>query len=159
MKHDDLRSIAHNIADSFASGIGLPIGYYVTDVFGEADRSPEGFITIDFLKGTLAAGRASPSLAKAVGLYCGFLTDLCTKHGASVSQFKMLTASYSAGGKGGRAIVTIEDREGRRSIDEYVCIPLRHVKTVDSFGRLRTQRKPRQGYKKAATARNAQRAK
>ncbi len=38
MKHDDFRSIAHNIADSFASGIGLPIGHYVTHIIREAAK-------------------------------------------------------------------------------------------------------------------------
>ena len=36
MKFDELRSIGHNIADSLASGIGLLIGYYQMDIFGEA---------------------------------------------------------------------------------------------------------------------------
>jgi len=39
------------VADSFASGIGIPIGVYATDVFGEAEESPDGFITVDFLNG------------------------------------------------------------------------------------------------------------
>jgi len=145
MKHDELRSIAHNVADSFASGIGLPIGFYVTDVFVEAERSPERLVTIDFLRGTLVAGRTSPLLAKAVGRYCDVLSDLAAKQGASVSQFRMLTASYSADSHGRRAVVTVEDSEGRRSVDEYVGIPLRHMKTVDSAGRVRTSRKPRRG--------------
>ena len=146
MKHDELRSIAHNLADSFASGIGLPIGIFATDVFGEARRSPESLITIDFLTGTLVAGRASPSLAKAVSHYCDFLTDLCAKHRASVSQFRMLTASYSNEGHGRRVVVTVEDSEGRLSIDEYIGgSPLRHIRTVDNVGRVRTLRKPRRG--------------
>jgi hypothetical protein len=142
VKHDELRSIAHNISDSFASGIGLPLGYYPTDVFGEAKRTSEGFITVDFLEGTVVTGRASGSLGKAVSLYRGVLADVSAKHGASVSQFRMLTASYSVGRDGRRVVVTMEDIEGRRSVDEYVGDPLRHIKTVDSAGRVRTLRKP-----------------
>ncbi len=56
VKHDELRSIAHNIADSFADGLGFPIGYYPTDVFGEAGKSPDGFVTVDFLRGAIVAG-------------------------------------------------------------------------------------------------------
>ena len=37
MKHDELRSIGHNIADSLASGCGLMIGVYDMDIFGEAE--------------------------------------------------------------------------------------------------------------------------
>lgn len=143
MKHDNLRSIAHNVADSFASGIGLPLGYYATDVFGEATRSPEGFITVDFLKGTVVTGRASTPLEKAVGLYRGVLADVSAKHGASLSDFRALMAHYSGDRHDRRVVVTIEDSEGRRSIDEYVGDPLRHFKTVDSAGRVRTSRKPR----------------
>ncbi len=35
MKHAVLKSVAHNIADSLASGIGLMIGIYEMDVFGD----------------------------------------------------------------------------------------------------------------------------
>ena len=68
MKHDQLRSIAHNIADSLASGIGLLIGVYEMDIFGEASTSKQGFITVDFLNGTTAGGTASDSLMKAIQL-------------------------------------------------------------------------------------------
>ena len=145
MKHDKLRSIAHNVADSFASGIGLPLGYYATDVFGEAKRSPEGFITVDFLKGAVVNGCASRALENAVALYRGVLTDVSAKHGASLSQFRTLTARYSVDRHGKRVVVTVEDSEARCSIDEYVGDPLRHIKTLDSAGRIRTLRKPRRG--------------
>jgi hypothetical protein len=143
VKHDILRSIAHNVADSFASGIGLPLGYYATDVFGEATRSPEGFITVDFLEGTVVTGRASTPLKKAVGLYRVVLADVSARHGASLSDFRTLIAHYSADKHGRRVVVTIEDSEARRSIDEYAGHPLRHIKTVDNAGRVRTSRKPR----------------
>ena len=143
MKHGELRSIAHNLADSFASGIGLPIGLYETDVFGEAEKSSEGFVRIDFLNGNVAAGSGSAQLEEAVGLYRGALENVCTKHGASVSSFRVLTARYSAGRTGTRVVVEIEDTDGRCSVDEYVGVPLRHIKTVDDLGRVRTLRKPR----------------
>ena len=69
MKQGKLRSIAHNVADSFASGVGIPIGVYVTDVFGEAEKSPDHFITVDFLRGKVAAGSGSAGLEGAVRLY------------------------------------------------------------------------------------------
>jgi hypothetical protein len=146
VKHDELRSIAHNVADSLASGVGLPIGVYFSEVFREAESSPEKSITIDFLKGTIVAGRASSNLAKAVNLYCDVLADLYAKQRASVSQFRVLTARYSADNQSERVLVTIEDGEGRRSLDEYVAGgSLRHIKTVDPSGRIRTLRKPRPG--------------
>jgi hypothetical protein len=66
MKFDQLRSIGHNIADSLASGIGLPIGFHETNVFAEAKRQTgQAVIIIDFLTGTCASGlRPLPSLAR-----------------------------------------------------------------------------------------------
>jgi hypothetical protein len=145
MKHDQLRSIAHNVADSFASGIGLPIGYLATHVFGEARKSPGGFITIDFLRGDIAHGRASAALTKAVRLYRDVLADISGKHGVPVRSFRVLTVRYSMAGSQEKAEVRIEDSEGRCSLDEYIDSPLRHIKRVDSAGRVRTQRKPKRG--------------
>src|SRR5581483_7171580 len=119
-----------------------PLGVYSTDVFGEAATSPGGFITVDFLKGTVESGRNSASLTKAVGLYRVVLEKVCSKHGCSVSYFRGLTARYSSN-RGRRVLVAIEDNEGRRSVDEYVGTPLRHRKTIDGVGRVRTLRKPR----------------
>ena len=80
MKQGKLRSIAHNVADSFASGIGIPIGVYATDVFGEAEESPDGFITVDFLNGKVAAGSGSARLEGAVRLYRDVLESVCREH-------------------------------------------------------------------------------
>ncbi len=140
MKHDELRSIGHNLADSLASGVGFLIGLYTTDVFGEASKSPAGFLIVDFLNGTIQ-GHASASLAKAVSLYRDALPSLCEKHGASLSYFRELTARYSVDALGERVLVTVEDQNGRRSTDAYVGAPLRHVKITDSLGRIHTQRK------------------
>jgi len=141
MKHNELRSIGHNIADSLASGIGLLIGVYEIDVFGEARKSPEGFITVDFLKGSTIDGHPSKSLVKAIGLYRDALPELCKKHGASVSSFKKLTARYSDDSFGRQVIVVVKDKDGCHSTDKYVGSPLKYVKTLDSLGRVRTKRK------------------
>ncbi len=138
MKHNDLRSIAHNIADSFASGMGFLIGVYGIDIFGEAQKSLEGYITVDFLNGTTTGGTPSQSLAKAIKLYSEALPDLCEKQGSTVSSFRSLTARYSLTN---HVVVTVEDEKGRQSTDEYVGIPLQRVKTTDGLGRIRTKRK------------------
>jgi hypothetical protein len=137
MKFDELRSIGHNIADSLASGIGLLIGYYQMDIFGEASRSSEGSITVDFLTGTCPVGTPSHSLAKAIALYKNALVDLCTRHGVSVAVFRELSARYSADAYGPRFVVTIEDQQGHRATDEYVGIPGRRPKVLDHLGRVR----------------------
>ncbi|GAB4039182.1 hypothetical protein [Spirosoma gilvum] len=76
MKQGLLRCIAHNIADSLASGIGLLIGLCHTDVYGEAGRSSEEFMNVDFLTGTTISGRPFALLAKSIRCYRDALPDL-----------------------------------------------------------------------------------
>jgi len=138
MKIGVLRAIAHNIADSLGSGIGLLIGVYEMDVFGEAKKSPGGVIVVDFLTGKAAKGRVSAGLKRALAKYRDVLPELCARHGASIDDFKTLTAHYSTVNR--RILVTVRDRIGRCVADEYVGTPARHVKVVDELGRVRTKR-------------------
>jgi hypothetical protein len=146
MKHDELRSIAHNVADSLASGIGLLVGLYEMDVFGEAGRSQEGFIIVDFLTGTVSGGQPSQSLEEAVVRYRDALPKLCQKHATSIDAFRELTVRYSAGRSaedisGRRFVVTIEDQTGHRTSTEYGGLPGQRVKILDHLGRLRPKRR------------------
>lgn len=144
-KFDELRAIAHNLADSFGSGIGLLIGAYTMDVYGEARGAPGGVITVDFLAGTLAGGEPSQTLARAAVRYRDALPEFCDKHGAAASAFRELTARYSADGLGCQGfVVTVIDREGRSSVDRYVGTPGRRAKVLDPLGRLRPE-KPQPG--------------
>lgn len=127
------------MADSLASGVGFLIGMYGTAVFGEARKNRAGFLKVDFLNGTIQ-GDASASLARAVNLYRDALPLLCEKHGASISDLRELTARYSVDAVGDSVLVTVEDQNGRRSHDEYIGVPLRHIQITDSLGRIRTQR-------------------
>jgi hypothetical protein len=140
MKFDELRALAHNIADSLASGIGLMVGVYEMDVFGDASRSPGGFIEMDFLDGSISDGCPSPQLTQAVALYGQALTGLCDRHQVSPSDFRELKVRYNA--KNWHFLVTIEDCSGRRSTDEYEGIPGRRVRELDALGRVRTNRHP-----------------
>ncbi len=140
MKHNELRAIGHNIADSFVSGASALTGCYsLPDVFDEVKKCPDGFIVIDFLNGT-SSSAASDKLANAVSLFAAALPELCAKHDASISDFRALTASFSCDDIGGRTVVTIIDKNGRCTKDEYIGLPLRHIKTVDKLGRVRTKR-------------------
>lgn len=69
MKYDELRSIAHNVAASLASGTSFLIGEYELDVFGAAERASEGKIVVDFLLGTVSGAPAEPELARAVARF------------------------------------------------------------------------------------------
>ena len=137
MKHAELRSIAHNIADSLASGIGLMIGYYRSDVFGDARRSPGGALTVDFLSGRVTEGEASPPLEGAVAEYGKALVGLCARHGGSVDDFQELTARFWCDDTERRFSVTVEDSRGRRSTAEYAGLYGQRAKAIDSVGRLR----------------------
>ncbi|MGF1593995.1 MAG: hypothetical protein ACFCUW_11980 [Kiloniellaceae bacterium] len=137
MKHDELRSIAHNFAESLACGLGLVIGYCPTDIFGEARKASGGYLAVDFLTGQISGGQATASLAKAITRYRDALPGFCEKHGASVSDFRELTVRYVPGVLHNRFIVAIEDTRGRRSSTEYAGMPGQRVKVLDERGRLR----------------------
>jgi hypothetical protein len=137
MKFGTLKSVGHNIADSLASGIGLMIGVYEMDVFGEAAATPERFIEVDFLTGKPSGGEASVELKRALKLYADALPDLCKRHGVEVSDFRRLSARFSGGPGLERFTVTVEDKGGRRSVDEYVGLPGKRPKVLDHLGRVR----------------------
>lgn len=121
MKLKVLTSIVHNAADSLASGMGFMIGVYGTDIFGEAGRSKEGVIAVDFLTGRVISGEASPFLSKAVSLYRTAFDELCLKHGVEPWSFKTATARFGTDAKLGRWIeTTVADRNGRAATDRYV---------------------------------------
>jgi hypothetical protein len=138
MKFGEIKSIAHNIADSLASGVGLLIGVYEMDIFGEAAQTPEGFVVVDFLTGTTASGVVSAAHGRAIELYRHALGSLCEKHGTSPSAFHKLSVQYFADR---RFLVTVEDHQGRRSTDEYVGSPGRRVRVLDPLGRVHPSRR------------------
>lgn len=137
MKHAVLTSVAHNIADSLASGIGLMIGVYEMDIFGEADRSAEGFIEVDLLRGATSGAKASLSLARAIRLYSEALAGLCERQGVSVADFTRLTARYSGRWPNQTILVEVTDRLGKTSRDVYAGAPAARPKQLDSLGRIR----------------------
>ncbi len=137
MKHDELCSIAHNIADSLASGCSLMIGVHEMDLFGEAARSVGRFLEVDFLNGTVLDGQVSDVLADSIRFYAQALPALCARHKASISAFKELTVRYYSDHGSYRFVVTVRDESGRSSITEYGGIPGQRLKQIDELGRLR----------------------
>jgi hypothetical protein len=137
MKHAELRAIVHNVADSLGSGMGLMIGCYEMDVYGEAQRSPTGAITVDLLEGTVIEGDPSASLAKAVSLYRDALANQCLKAGASIDDFVVAIARFWPGLLGGCFSVTVAGKDGRRSTTDYAGTPGQRLKIRDGLGRLR----------------------
>jgi len=139
MKFAELRLIGHNIAHSLASGIGLLIGVFETDIFGEAERSPARFITVDFLTGTTEGGVPSSSLADAIVRYRDALVELCARHGVPLEAFRKLTACYSVDPTCCFA-VTVENGEGKRSVDEYQGVNGHRKRILDPLGRIRRKK-------------------
>lgn len=137
MKHAELRALVHNVADSLGSGIGLMIGHYEMDVYGEARRSPEGAITVDFLRGAIIEGEPSASLAESVALYRDAFASLCSQAGGSVADFAEAKARFWSDALSRRFTVTVTDRGGRRSTTDYAGTPGQRVKILDPLGRLR----------------------
>lgn len=119
MKFGKLKAIGHNIAHSLGSGVGLPIGIYQTDVFGEATQSPEGYILVDFLAGTSSGGPVSERLAKAILLYREALHELCLSHGTEAAFFSELSARYFVSLNGWQYLVIVSDQSGHCSVDEF----------------------------------------
>jgi hypothetical protein len=140
VKHAVLASLGHNIADSLASGIGLMIGVYSMDVFGEAAASQEGFIEVDFLTGATTGAVTSASLASAILLYAEALPGLCKSHGVEVTDFEKLSAKYLGKGHKAEFVVTVTDRNGKKSDRRYVGNPGARPITLDPLGRRRRVR-------------------
>jgi hypothetical protein len=119
MKFRQLTAVAHNVADSLSSGQGFLIGHYRTDIWAEVVASAEGWMEVNFLTGEVTGAVASETLAGAVRLYAQALPDFCAKHGLDAAEVRALTARYSGQGVLAKFVVTVEDTNGRRSVDEY----------------------------------------
>ena len=125
-----LKSIGHNIADSLASGIGMAIGVYQMDIFGEASAGSQGYITVDFLRGTTSGTEVTDGLRKAIGLYREYLPTLCAKHGVTVADLKALKVRFGTDPVyGPHFTVTVEGSDGKSSTDQYVGIPGKRLRS------------------------------
>jgi hypothetical protein len=133
MKLGELKSLGHNLADSFASGIGLLVGYYEMNVFAEAAASDPGFVEVNFLNASVAGSPISQSLQGAINCYRNAVPELCKKHCIDFNQIKTLTARFGSD-KVYRShfTVTVESIDGRSSTDRYVGIPGRRLRTARS---------------------------
>ena len=120
MRFGELKSIAHNFADSISSGIGLPIGTYGYDIFGEAQASPDGYIEIDFIASRIYGGETSRVLTEALREYKKWLPTLTAKHGAEVSDFTELTVRFAVDVvRGPYFTVSMSDTQGRSDKSTY----------------------------------------
>jgi hypothetical protein len=140
VKHGQLASIAHNIAHSLASGVGLMIGVYCMDIFGEADRSSEGFIEVDFLTGATKGARPSDELAAAIRLYVKALPGLCERQGVAVEDFRTLNAEFRGPSRSPAFVVHVVDRRGKESRRRFSGYDGAAPTVLDPLGRRRRSR-------------------
>lgn len=140
MRHNRLHAVAHNFAESLASGLGFVIGYYPTDVFKEAAANGEQGLVVDFLNGEVLAERCSKDLRRAISKYRDAFPEFCAKHGVEQADFRMFRVRFLKGQLHNPWIVTIEDSDGKSSSREYRGVPGRRVKDKDELGRLRPRR-------------------
>lgn len=137
MKHDELRSVAHNVAASLASGSSFLIGVYDLDVLDAVRQSPEGKITVDFLRGAASGVSPSSPLGKAVALFPAALPALYEKHGIPASAFREMTACYWATPQGIRFTAQVVDQLGHATETEYGGYDGQRTRKLDAVGRLR----------------------
>ena len=140
MKHDHLCAIAHNLADSLASGMCFVIGIWSTDVFGEA-AAGDGLIEVDFLGGQVVRGTCSDNIRSAVKRFAEILPEFCRANGADAGDFAALSAIFDAATTDYRVLLNVTDRNGKNSITEYAGLPLKRLRVIDPLGRVR--RSPR----------------
>jgi hypothetical protein len=138
LKHDKLRSIAHNVAYSLASGESVMIGVFDVNVFAEARTTSNGSLTVDFVSGKVLDGETSKRLAEAVRLFREVLPSFCKTHGASIEDFREFGARYHADSS--RFLIMIEDQRGKRSSTEYDGFSGRRALVTDGLGRVRKKR-------------------
>ncbi|KQN75068.1 hypothetical protein [Devosia sp. Leaf64] len=136
MKHDKLCAIAHNLADSLASGLCFVIGYWNTDVFGEA-AAGDGVLEVDFLNGRIVRGTFSENLRGAVVRFQEVLPSFCTANGADISDFITLRARFDTTTLAHQVSVEVTDTNGKCTITEYSGVPLKRLRVLDPIGRVR----------------------
>jgi hypothetical protein len=120
-----------------ASGLACVIGYYPTDVFGEAASSPDGLIEVDFLRGRIVRGNPSADLKAAAALFAEAFPAFCKKNGAEAGDFETLSAVFHGTGLDSQVSLVVADRPGRRSVTQYTGAPLKRLRIRDNDGLVR----------------------
>ena len=130
MKFDVLASVAHNIADSVASGASRLFNFWDQHVFQDVRNDLHEMVEIDFIGGRVTGGRASNELNLVVSHAPEVLRGLCEKHSISPDDFRRLTACYTIADSEPQFAVTIEDQHGRSRTDTYRGSPGKRVSTA-----------------------------
>ena len=139
MKHSKLHGIAHNFADSLAGGISfvVPDQFIQTNVFEEASANGIGHIIVDFLTGDVQGAVTGGDVENAIPMFKDAFPAFCEKHGVDVAEYRAFIVRYVFARIGITYIVTVEDRDGKRSSREYIGLPGKRTRELDASGRHR----------------------
>ncbi len=144
MKHDTLHGVAHNFADSIASGQSFVVPYHViqTDVYAEAAENENDCLVVNILTAQAHGARSGGGVEAALPLLKSAFPAFCEKHGIRHSDYAdfliRFTRSARAVGRGSSTyIITIQDRNGKRTSREYIGVPGKRSKVTDELGRPR----------------------
>lgn len=139
MKHNKLHAVAHNFADSLAGGLSFVVPHQVihTHVFAEAAANREGYLIADFLTGKTRGAYPEGEIEHALPLFKKSFPAFCNKHGVDVSDFETFLVRFIAGSDGNSYVVTIQDKNGRRSSREYLGSEGRRSAKLDELDRVR----------------------
>ena len=139
MKHNKLHGVAHNFTDSLEGGLSFVVENYVlhTEIYAEAAVNSDGIIVVDFLKGSVKGALAGSDLEYAVPLFKNAFPAFCEKHGVDASDYRAFLVRFLASSGGSGYVVTVEDRNGKRTSREYSRGNGKRTKILDELGRRR----------------------
>ena len=139
MKHNKLHGVAHNFADSLAGGLSFVVPHLVihTHIYAEAAANGEGFIIADFLTGKVEGAYPEGEVEYAIPLFKNAFPEFCEKHGVDIADYRTFLVRFISASGGNGYVVTIEDREGKRTSREYLGIQGKRSTVLDDLGRRR----------------------
>ena len=144
MKHNLLHSVAHNFTDSLVGGLSFVISHHVISisVFAEAASANDGYFVADFLTGRILETLHDNEMATIIPLYKGAFPGFCEKHHVDYSDYTAFLVRFISQTSGNKYVVTIEDRNGRRSSREYSGNTGKRAEVHDDLGRRRPKLLP-----------------
>ncbi len=137
MKQGQRQAIAHNIADSIASGCSLLLGEYDLPIRHWLATAPDGRIVLDCLAGRVMEGPAKPALEQLAKRLPDAVIALCAKENGSAQDFDALVVTLGSDALGVMAETTVRSPSGNETVDHYVGRPLRRRRMLDAAGRKR----------------------
>lgn len=146
MKHDALRSAAHNIADSLASECSSYLGYREIKLWDAVDRQPAHSLLFDALTGEAIDAEIDADLRRDLADFSIFVGALlrdqsCNPEDVTTLRIEFRRSSLEPLSRK-EVRVTVAQRNGRQSTDIYLGAVLKRPRLVDSRGRIRRQRAP-----------------